>query len=98
MVRGRDLFLVIILALVLTQCGRDNSVGKSSVTDVVAPSVPALITTSTATAQIGLAWTASTDASGVAGYKIYRNGHISEVRTDIINARHTPHSVHTILL
>lgn len=47
----------------------------SSSTDTTPPSVPiGLIATPVSASQINLAWTASTDNVGVAGYTIYRNG------------------------
>ncbi|MBI5734049.1 MAG: hypothetical protein HY973_03870, partial [Candidatus Kerfeldbacteria bacterium] len=43
--------------------------------DTTAPTVPTnLIATGLSISSIGLSWTASTDAVGVSGYKIYRNG------------------------
>jgi chitodextrinase len=47
----------------------------SSGADVTAPTVPAnLAATAASESQIDLAWDVSTDAVGVAGYNIYRNG------------------------
>ena len=46
-----------------------------SAPDTTAPSVPAGLTaTAVGASEVDLAWTASTDAVGVQGYKIYRNG------------------------
>ncbi|QRN94206.1 alpha-amylase [Archangium violaceum] len=43
--------------------------------DTTAPSVPSGLAVSSKTAtSVSLAWTASTDASGIAGYDVYRNG------------------------
>ena len=43
--------------------------------DTTAPTVPTkLNATAVSSSQINLSWTASTDAVGVAGYRIYRNG------------------------
>src|SRR4029079_18009871 len=43
--------------------------------DNTPPSVPTnLAATTMSSSQVNLAWTASTDANGVAGYKIFRNG------------------------
>jgi chitodextrinase len=43
--------------------------------DIQAPTVPTnLIATAISSSQINLSWTASTDAVGVAGYRIYRGG------------------------
>jgi uncharacterized lipoprotein YddW (UPF0748 family) len=45
--------------------------------DTTPPTVPTdLSATATSTTQIQLSWTASTDASGVDGYKIYRGGQL----------------------
>jgi len=50
--------------------------------DVIAPTVPANLKASAVSAsQINLAWNASTDAVGVAGYKVYRNGALIATRT-----------------
>jgi len=44
-------------------------------TDTTPPSTPTnLIATAVSSSQINLSWTASTDASGIGGYKIYRGG------------------------
>ena len=46
-----------------------------SAADTTAPSAPAGLTAAAvSSSQINLAWTASTDNVGVAGYKVYRNG------------------------
>jgi RHS repeat-associated protein len=51
------------------------SVATSPPADVTAPTVPAgLSATATSGSQVNLAWTGATDAVGVQGYKIYRNG------------------------
>ncbi|MFA5860034.1 MAG: fibronectin type III domain-containing protein, partial [Elusimicrobiota bacterium] len=43
--------------------------------DTTAPSVPAnLSATAVSTSQINLSWSASSDAVGVSGYRVYRNG------------------------
>lgn len=45
-----------------------------AVVDAIAPSIPGNITAATvSSSQIALAWNASTDTNGVAGYKIYRH-------------------------
>jgi chitodextrinase len=47
----------------------------SSASDTTAPSTPTGLTaTAVSSSQINLSWTASTDNTGVAGYKIYRAG------------------------
>lgn len=43
--------------------------------DTTVPTIPSgLKTTATSTSQISLAWNVSTDAAGVTGYKVYRDG------------------------
>ena len=43
--------------------------------DIMPPSIPQNVTaTASSSSEIRLTWTASTDNSGVTGYKIYRNG------------------------
>ena len=45
------------------------------VTDTTAPSVPTnLLATVVSPSQVNLSWSASTDSTGVTGYRIYRNG------------------------
>jgi chitodextrinase len=47
----------------------------TSLNDTAAPTVPTGVTAAAvSSSQINLAWTASTDNKGVAGYKIYKNG------------------------
>jgi chitodextrinase len=51
------------------------TISESVAVDTIAPTVPAGLSTRVlSTTQINLTWSASTDAVGVAGYKIYRNG------------------------
>ena len=51
------------------------SVTTQSASDGTAPTVPTnLSATATSSSQINLSWSASTDAVGVTGYKIYRGG------------------------
>ncbi len=51
------------------------TVTPSASSDTTAPTIPTNITASTiSSSQINLSWTASTDAVGVAGYAILRNG------------------------
>ncbi|MDO8521604.1 MAG: fibronectin type III domain-containing protein, partial [bacterium] len=50
--------------------------------DTTAPTTPAgLSATAVSSSQINLSWTASTDAVGVTGYKIYRNGGTTPLAT-----------------
>jgi uncharacterized repeat protein (TIGR03806 family) len=52
------------------------------VIDTTPPSVPAGVTAvALSSSQIALSWTASTDASGIGGYRIYRNGGATPVTT-----------------
>ncbi len=48
--------------------------GTAIVLDTTAPSVPSLSASSISPTQINLSWSASTDASGIAGYNVFRNG------------------------
>src|SRR3989344_1944012 len=51
-------------------------------TDTTPPSVPTNLTaTAVSSSQINLSWTASTDASGIGGYKIYRGGSLLTTTT-----------------
>ena len=51
------------------------TISESVAVDTIAPTVPAGLSASVASmTQINLTWTASSDAVGVAGYKIYREG------------------------
>jgi len=68
-----------VLALTLAACGGGDDGGSSPPppsTDITVPSVPAGVTAeATSPTQIRLTWTASTDVgTGVAGYRIFRNG------------------------
>jgi chitodextrinase len=48
---------------------------STPVTDTTAPSIPAnLSVNSVTTTAVSLSWSASTDLSGISGYKVYRNG------------------------
>ncbi len=58
-----------------------------SAPDTQAPSVPTgLSATAASSTQINLAWAASTDNVGVAGYNIYRNGSTTPTGTTITNS------------
>ena len=51
-------------------------------TDTTAPTVPAGVTaTAISSSSVTVSWTASTDAVGVAGYDIYRNGSLAKTVT-----------------
>ncbi len=53
--------------------------------DTTSPSTPTnLVATSVSTSQINLAWTASTDNVGVAGYKVFRDG--NQIATSTTNS------------
>ncbi len=55
--------------------GYTESSGTPPPADTTAPTTPTnLSATAVSSSQINLSWAASTDAVGVAGYKIYRNG------------------------
>jgi len=69
---------VLFAAIVLTACGGGGgSSTPPTAEDTTPPSVPADLTvTATTTATVSLSWSASTDTggSGLAGYRIYRDG------------------------
>ena len=53
----------------------DVNITGSQSTDVTPPSVPGgLATTSVATTSVALRWSASTDASGISAYRVFRDG------------------------
>lgn len=55
--------------------GRQSSNVSVTVLDVIAPTVPTgLQAAATSSSQIDLSWNASTDATGVTAYRIYRDG------------------------
>ena len=52
------------------------------VVDTTPPTVPANVTAAAQSAtQILVSWTASTDASGIGGYRVFRNGGATPVAT-----------------
>ncbi len=58
-----------------TSTVKDGVVSSGAPTlDATAPSVPTGLTATRTTTSVSLAWTASTDASGIAGYDVYRGG------------------------
>ena len=64
---------------------------STPINDTQAPSVPSgLATTSVISSSVSLQWSASTDNSAVAGYKIYRNG---SLLTSTSNTSYTDSSV-----
>lgn len=55
--------------------------------DTTPPTLPTNFrVTSVTSTQVNLAWTASTDASGIGGYRIYRNGSATPIVTTQANA------------
>ncbi|HYS07138.1 MAG TPA: LamG-like jellyroll fold domain-containing protein [Myxococcales bacterium] len=64
------------------QTDMSTAVGGVSSPDTVAPSAPSsLVATVVSSSRIDLAWTAATDNTGVAGYRIFRNGAASATST-----------------
>ncbi len=60
--------------------------GGSTGADTTAPSTPAGLTAvAVSTAQINLAWTASTDNVGVTGYKVYSNGTLRNALGNVLS-------------
>jgi hypothetical protein len=74
------LFLILLSISFLTiSCGGGGGGGDSAPaspsSDTTAPSIPgSLIANAMSTGQMNLSWNVSTDNTGVAGYKIYRDG------------------------
>jgi len=54
---------------------------SASVADTQAPTTPTNLTASAASRQINLSWSASTDNTAVAGYRMYRNGGTTPIAT-----------------
>jgi uncharacterized repeat protein (TIGR03806 family) len=77
------------LAALLTACGGGDGDGAPPppsppppVADTTAPTVPAGVTAvAQSSTQILVSWTASTDASGIGGYRVFRNGGATPVIT-----------------
>lgn len=68
---------VLVVCALLQACsgGAETQTNPPPVTDTTAPTVPGTPTaTAISSTRIDLSWTASTDAVGVAGYRIFRNG------------------------
>lgn len=65
---------VAMVLLLLAGCGGGGG-SSTTPTDTTAPSTPAgLVAAPASSSSIALNWTASTDSTGVTGYKIYRGG------------------------
>ena len=61
---------------------RPASSASSAPADTTPPSVPAGLTAvAQSSTQILVSWTASTDASGISAYRVYRNGAATAVAT-----------------
>src|SRR6476659_4021263 len=76
------------LSVLLSACGggKDSnpppSSGSEPPADTTPPTVPADVTASAKSAtQIDVAWTASTDASGISQYRVFRDGGTTAVGT-----------------
>jgi uncharacterized repeat protein (TIGR03806 family) len=72
------------VAAMLVACGGgdDGAAPPPPAADTTPPSVPANVTAVAQSAtQILVSWTASTDASGISGYRVYRNGAATPVAT-----------------
>ena len=81
-IRPASLTIILALLMLLSACGGGGAATteNSPPPDSQAPSVPqGLTVTATNAGQVNLSWTASTDSggSGLAGYRIYRNGSTS---------------------
>jgi chitodextrinase len=71
---GSTVYLFIVDSNNVPSVGYPVVLGGNN-SDIVAPSTPAgLATTTASSSQINLSWIASTDNVAVAGYRIYRNG------------------------
>jgi hypothetical protein len=85
--RARLVTLVVTAGLALAACGGGGGGGGGSTpppTDNTAPSVPANVAVGAVTSSsVDLSWSASTDTggSGLAGYRIYRDGAAAPVAT-----------------
>ncbi len=97
---SRLLVGLIVQAAALTFIGCSSGGADSTPTppppivDTTAPTVPAGVTaTAAGTNQVVVTWTASTDAgTGVAGYRVYRNGDVAPLTT-VATASYTDNSV-----
>ena len=72
--RFHNVFLAFVGGMFLVSCSGSGS-GTGTVSDTTPPTTPAgLSATAISGTEIDLAWTASTDAVGVTGYYVYRDG------------------------
>ncbi len=80
----------VLVLLVLSGCGGGNGDGSPAV-DTTAPSVPQSVTAVVESAtQVRITWNASTDSgSGVAGYRVYRDGAATPIATVTNGNTHT---------
>jgi glucose/arabinose dehydrogenase len=74
------------LTVLLTACGGSKDSTPSSTVeqpaDTTPPSVPSAVTaTAQSTTAIQVTWTASTDASGISGYRVFRDGGATAIGT-----------------
>ncbi len=73
----------LMLAVVLAGCGGGHKTAPTT-PDTTAPTTPTnLLATAASSTQVDLSWDAATDAVGVTGYKIYRDGVNLKSVTDI---------------
>ena len=75
----------VLAALFLTACGGGSGSSPPPpppATDTTAPSAPTGVTAvAQSSSEILVSWTASTDASGIGGYRVFRNGGTTPVAT-----------------
>ena len=73
---GSPAFLVALLVLSLTcSCGGSAGPSAGAATDTRAPTQPTgLVATPLSSSQIHLSWSASSDDTGVIGYRVLRDG------------------------
>lgn len=96
--QGLTLAMLLAALGTLAACGGGGSDNPSPPpppppTDTTPPSVPTnLAATAPGPTQVQLTWTASTDASGVAGYRVYRNGSATPLASPTTNS-YTDNSV-----
>ncbi len=79
-----SLFLFLSILVLFISCGGGGSSSGGFVGDKTAPTIPTnLKVTTVSPRQINISWDWSNDATGVKGYKIYRNGTLLKSVTDI---------------